>query len=131
MPRLLGGIEPHIVSRTTPGVTRTGEQIVDDVLLVVAEPHLSDGHVNHPVLRVERIGVDGDQDLAVRPRRATGRARRLGERHARDDDWLLTGPLNDGRARSLSIEQNRRILARVKRKIARTAGARCGRAGAR
>ena len=67
MSRLLSGIEPHVISRTAPRVAHTGEQIAHDVLLVVAEAHLLDRHVNHAVLHLHRIRVDGDENLAIYP----------------------------------------------------------------
>src|SRR5204863_6623414 len=51
---LVRRVEAHVVPDAAPRVPRPGDQIVDDVRLLVVDPQLVNGRVDHCLLRVDR-----------------------------------------------------------------------------
>src|SRR6185436_3233764 len=61
----LHGVEAHVVAGAAPGVLLTGEQIADDVLVVLGETEGRERHLHHGLLRFGSVRRDGDKEVLV------------------------------------------------------------------
>src|SRR4051812_40864031 len=80
--RTVGRVQADVVARSAPRVLLAGEQIADDVLIVVGETEWSERDVDQALLRALPVGGHGDEQVLARhPERSEGPLATLCERH--------------------------------------------------